>query len=102
MSRSPFQAIADPTRRQILDALMIAGPLRAGDLAQRFKRISRPAVSKHLRVLRGSRLVRQQKRGRELWYELNPQPLQPVDAWIERYSAFWLEKLEKLKQASEK
>jgi DNA-binding transcriptional ArsR family regulator len=97
---SPFHAIADPTRRRILDVLL-AGPLRAGDLAVRFKRISRPAVSKHLRVLRASRLVRSQKRGRELWYSIDPQPLAEVDAWMRRYSAFWEDKLQKLKRAAE-
>jgi DNA-binding transcriptional ArsR family regulator len=97
---SAFHAIADPTRRQILDELR-SGPLRAGDLATRFRRISRPAVSKHLRVLRSSRLVRQQKRGRELWYALDAKPLSQVDAWLDRYSEFWQDKLEKLKQAAE-
>jgi DNA-binding transcriptional ArsR family regulator len=100
VASSAFHAIADPTRRQILDALR-AGPLRPGDLAARFARISRPAVSKHLRVLRSSRLVRGQKRGRELWYTLNPQPLSQVDAWVERYSEFWQDKLTNLKKASE-
>lgn len=102
MTASAYHAIADPTRRQILDALMARGPMRAGDLASRFKRMSRPAVSKHLRVLRSSRLVLQQKRGRELWYELNPQPLAQIDGWLDRYSSFWKERLQKLKQAAEK
>lgn len=101
MASSPFHAIADPTRRQILDVLM-QGPQRAGDLAVRFPRISRPAVSKHLRVLRGSRLVRQEQRGREIWYQLSPLPLSQVDAWVVRYSQFWDDKLENLKRSVEK
>lgn len=101
MRVSPFHAIADPTRRQILD-LLRRGPQRAGDLADRFPRISRPAVSRHLRVLRGSRLVQQERRGRELWYRLNAQPLSQVEGWVREYEVFWQERLEKLKNSAEK
>ena len=101
MSKSPFQAISDPTRREILDMLM-QGPRRAGDLAVAFPRISRPAVSKHLRVLRGSRLVKPHRRGRELWYELNPQPLTQIEGWLVKYEQFWHGKLAALKRAAEK
>lgn len=102
MPASPFDAIADPTRRQILDHLRQRGPQRAGDLAERFPRISRPAVSKHLRVLRGSRLVQHERRGRELWYQLSPLPLTQVQNWIKEYEAFWLDRLQDLKRAAEK
>ncbi|HLD93261.1 MAG TPA: metalloregulator ArsR/SmtB family transcription factor [Anaerolineales bacterium] len=95
-------AISDPTRRRILDELHAAGPQRAGDLAARFARISRPAVSKHLRVLRGSRLIAQERRGRELWYRLDPAPLSQVEKWLDKYSGFWQTKLQGLKKASEK
>ncbi len=95
-------AIADPTRRRILDQLRLSGSQRAGDLATRFTRISRPAVSKHLRVLRGSRLIIQERRGRELWYRLNPVPLSQIDAWMEKYAEFWREGLEKLKKTAQK
>ncbi|MBX3046502.1 MAG: winged helix-turn-helix transcriptional regulator [Anaerolineales bacterium] len=97
---SPFHAIADPTRRRILDALL-AGPLRAGELAQRFPRISRPAVSKHLRVLRSSHLVFTEQRGREVWYRIDPAPLAEVEKWVQQYRAFWEEKLQALKKAAE-
>ncbi|MBX3049138.1 MAG: winged helix-turn-helix transcriptional regulator [Anaerolineales bacterium] len=98
---SPFQAISDPTRRQILDALRAEGPQRAGDLAARFPAISRPGVSKHLRVLRQARLLHQERRGRELWYQLDAGPLSQVEAWLEQYAAFWEEKLRDLKKAAE-
>ena len=101
MAITPFDAIADSTRRQILDSLR-TGPKRAGDLAARFPRISRPAVSKHLRVLRGAKLVRQEKRGRELWYQLTPLPLNQVQSWLAQYEVFWQEKLQDLKHAAEK
>ena len=101
MSSSAFHAIADPTRRRILDLLRDQGPLRAGELAARFPRISRPGVSRHLRVLRGARLLRQERRGRELWYRLDPAPLSQVDAWVGRYSEFWQDRLQALKRATE-
>jgi len=100
-AHSPYQAIADPARRAILDLLKASGPQRAGDLAERFPEISRPAVSKHLRVLRGSRLVGQHKRGREIWYQLNPEPLSQVSAWVQDYSEFWQDRLQALKEAAE-
>ena len=101
MSPSTFHAIADPTRRRILDLLRDQGPLRAGELAARFPRISRPGVSRHLRVLRGARLLRQERRGRELWYRLDPAPLSQVDAWVGRYSELWQDRLQALKRAAE-
>jgi DNA-binding transcriptional ArsR family regulator len=100
MAASAFHAIADPTRRRILDLLQ-SGPQRAGDLAGAFPRISRPAVSKHLRVLRSSKLVRPERRGRELWYQLNPDPLSKVQDWVQQYEAFWQDRLHKLKRAAE-
>jgi DNA-binding transcriptional ArsR family regulator len=100
-SPSPFRAISDPTRRSILDALREEGPLRAGDLAQRFATISRPAVSKHVRVLRGAGLVVQSQNGRERWYSLNPTPLQQVQAWVDNYETYWREKLDELKEMVE-
>ena len=101
MTASPFHAISDPTRRGILDLLM-QGPRCAGDLAQAFPGMTRPAVSKHLRVLRSSRLVRPERRGRELWYQLNPQPLTQVEGWLLKYREFWGNRLEALKKAAEK
>jgi DNA-binding transcriptional ArsR family regulator len=101
MSESPYQAIADPTRRAILDVLKAEGPQIAGDLAERFPRISRPAVSKHLRVLRGARLVAQRKDGREVWYRLEADPLGQVYQWLDQYEDFWRDRLARLKQAVE-
>ncbi len=91
-----YWAIADPTRRAILDRLR-AGPANAGSLAADF-RTSRPAVSKHLRVLREARLVVDTKVGRERLYEVDPVPLQSVAGWLEGYRAFWQESLDRLKR----
>jgi DNA-binding transcriptional ArsR family regulator len=91
-----FRAIADPTRRAILDRLR-AGPANAGSLAADF-RSSRPAISKHLRVLREARLVVDTRVGRERVYVVDPLPLQSVAGWLEGYRAFWQSSLEKLKR----
>jgi DNA-binding transcriptional ArsR family regulator len=101
MAVSAYHAIADPTRRKILDTLRRRGPQKAGDLAGRFPRISRPAVSKHLRVLRGSGLIRGERRGRELWYRLNALPLSQVQSWVKEYEVFWMERLLELKRSVE-
>jgi DNA-binding transcriptional ArsR family regulator len=91
-----FRAIADPTRRAILDRLR-AGPTAVNALAGDFRQ-TRPAISKHLRVLRQARLVSEMKTGRERLYALEPKPLQQVAGWIEGYRAFWLSSLENLKR----
>src|SRR5262245_18503161 len=91
-----FRAIADPTRRAILDRLR-AGPAPVNALAADFRQ-SRPAISKHLRVLKQARLVSEQKSGRERLYELQPKPLQQVAGWVEGYRAFWLTSLNNLKR----
>ncbi|HVN85680.1 MAG TPA: metalloregulator ArsR/SmtB family transcription factor [Candidatus Binatia bacterium] len=91
-----FRAIADPTRRAILDRLR-AGPTAVNVLAADFHQ-SRPAISKHLRVLRRARLVAEERVGRERLYELQPKPLQQVAGWIEGYRSFWLTSLSNLKR----
>jgi DNA-binding transcriptional ArsR family regulator len=91
-----FRAIADPTRRAILDRLR-AGPAAVNVLAADFA-LSRPGVSKHLRVLREARLVVEHAVGRERLYELRPAALQPVAGWVEGYRAFWHVSLGNLKR----
>jgi DNA-binding transcriptional ArsR family regulator len=91
-----FRAIADPTRRAILDRLRV-GAAPVNELASDFEQ-SRPAISKHLRVLRDSRLVTEQRIGRERVYTLNPAPLAKAASWLEGYRAFWQRNLESLKR----
>jgi DNA-binding transcriptional ArsR family regulator len=91
-----FRAVADPTRRAILDRLR-GGPAAVNALAADFA-LSRPAVSKHLRVLRGARLVVEHPVGRERLYELQPAALQQVAGWIEGYRSFWHVSLGNLKR----
>jgi len=90
-----FSALADPTRRAVLD-LLRRGSLPAGRIAQVFP-VSRPAVSKHLRLLRRARLVRERREGRRRLYQLNPGPLRAVDAWLNDYRIFWQSSLNDLK-----
>ena len=90
-----FRAIADPTRRAILDKLR-AGPTNVNRLAADFRQ-SRPAISKHLRVLRVATLVVEEKRSRERIYQLAPEPLNDVFDWINPYREFWQTNLTQLK-----
>ena len=90
-----FQALADPTRRAVLD-LLRRGSQPAGQIAEAFP-ISRPAISKHLRLLRRAHLVREHREGRHRVYQLNPEPLRAVDSWIEQYRSFWAVNLNHLK-----
>jgi len=94
-SEATFQALADPTRRAVLD-LLCRGSQPAGEIAQAFP-ISRPAISKHLRLLRRAHLVREHREGRHRVYQLNPDPLRAVDSWIAQYRAFWKVNLPNLK-----
>ena len=89
-----FAALADPTRRRILEDLA-KGNRRVTDLAAPFS-ISLPAVSKHLRVLEGARLLTRRRRGREHCLELRPGPLKDAIRWIEQYRRFWEGSLEAL------
>jgi DNA-binding transcriptional ArsR family regulator len=91
-----YRAIADPTRRAILDRLR-AGPMHVNALAADFSQ-SRPAVSKHLRVLRAAHLVAERRHGRERRYFLEPGPLRDVAGWVEEYRAFWQTNLSSLKR----
>jgi DNA-binding transcriptional ArsR family regulator len=90
-----FSALADPTRRAVLD-LLRAGTRAAGEIAGSFP-VSRPAISKHLRILRRAHLVEEQREGRHRMYRLNPEPLQSVDLWLEQYRSFWAANLQSLK-----
>jgi DNA-binding transcriptional ArsR family regulator len=94
-SEATFQALADPTRRAVLD-LLRRGSQPAGAIAGAFP-VSRPAISKHLRLLRRAHLVREHREGRHRVYQLNPEPLRAVDSWIEQYRSFWSVSLTNLK-----
>ena len=90
-----FNALADPTRRAVLD-LLRAGTRPAGDIARAFT-VSRPAISKHLSILRRAHLVEERREGRHRLYQLNPEPLREVDTWLQQYREFWTASLSNLK-----
>jgi DNA-binding transcriptional ArsR family regulator len=92
-------ALSDPTRRDLVEVLG-RRPARAGDLAQRFP-ISRPAVSKHLRVLREAGLVDAEDQGRERIYYLVPHGLDEVKKWMDRASRMWDDALDSFKRYAE-
>lgn len=94
----PFAAVADPTRRALLDRLR-QGDAAVTALAAGFE-MSRPAVSQHLRVLRDAGLVREHRGedGRQRIYQLTPSPLSEVAEWAEAYQAFWQANLANLER----
>jgi DNA-binding transcriptional ArsR family regulator len=89
-------AIADPIRRRVLE-LVRDRELPAGELAAQFD-VSRPAVSKHLRVLREAGLVHERRSGRQRLYRADPAPLADLRAWLEEY---WDERLDALRELAE-
>ncbi len=99
MSRHPatadaFTAIADPTRRRLLD-LLAEGERTVLNLAEPF-RMTLSAVSQHLKLLRQAGFVKVRKSGRERYYRLDPRPLRQVADWVGPYERFWRDKLEAL------
>jgi DNA-binding transcriptional ArsR family regulator len=94
-----FRAIADPTRRAILD-LLRQRELSAGEVAQNF-RVSRPAVAKHMRVLRQAGLLHERRQATSRFYSLNGRALREVDHWLAPYRLFWAARLIDLKHVVE-
>ena len=95
-----FSALADQNRRKIL--LMLSyKELSVSSIAEEF-RFSRPAVSKHLKVLLKTNLVKSRREGRERYYNINVEPLNEVKDWLKFYDKFWDKKLNSLKNYLEK
>lgn len=92
MRRDVFQAIADPVRRDII-ALLANEALTVNTVAENFE-ISRPAISKHIRILNECGIVVITKKGRERYCEIQPKNLIPVSEWIEQYRKLWEGKLD--------
>jgi DNA-binding transcriptional ArsR family regulator len=86
-----FGALANPTRRDILD-MLLRGERSVVALAERFD-MARPSVSEHLKVLRDCGLVTEDKHGRFRHYRVNPEPLREISAWLSPYERFWRERL---------
>ncbi len=94
-SDAVFRAIADPTRREIL-TLLRAGQHTVGEIAGNFQ-VSRPAISKHIRLLHSTGLITTQQVGTTTVCSLNAEPLQVVNAWLQDYESLWGEGLQNLK-----
>lgn len=91
-SQDPFRAIADPHRRQMLDAMLERGECSVGELTDLLG-ISQPAVSQHLQVLKLAGLVDERPDGRRRLYRAQARELESVAAWVARYEAFWRRRL---------
>jgi DNA-binding transcriptional ArsR family regulator len=89
-----LEALADPTRRHIVE-LLSERDRDAGEIASHF-RISRPAVSRHLRVLREHGLVQSRSVAQRRVYSLDPEPLEEIDAWLSKYQRLWANRLDAL------
>lgn len=91
-----FEVVAEPTRRRILD-LLLERPLPVGEISERLE-LSQPGTSKHLRVLREAGLVHVRQDAQRRWYEVRPEPLADIDAWLEPYRRLWTRHLDALER----
>jgi DNA-binding transcriptional ArsR family regulator len=91
-----FDALAEPMRRRILD-LLREQPRLVGELVELLD-MSQPGISKHLRVLREVGLVRVSQDAQRRWYELRPEPLAEIDAWLEPYRTLWGDRFDALER----
>ncbi len=95
-----FAVLAEPTRRRILD-LLRDEPRSVGDLVTELG-LTQPGTSKHLKVLRDAGLVTVRRDAQRRWYELRPDPLAEVDAWLAPYRQLWANRLDALERHLEK
>ena len=89
-----LEALADPTRRRIVE-LLAESDRDAGELGSHFP-VSQPAISRHLRVLRETGLVRVRPEAQRRVYSLDPAPLEQLDEWLTHYRGFWSQRLDAL------
>ena len=92
MRRDVFQAIADPVRRDIIK-LLAGQTLTVNTVAEKFD-VSRPAISKHLKILKECGIITISKQGRERYCEIKPRNLIPAFLWIDQYRNLWEEKID--------
>jgi DNA-binding transcriptional ArsR family regulator len=96
-----FNAIAEPRRRELIDVLVDGKEHAVGDMVEAL-RISQPAVSKHLGVLRKVGIVSVTKRGQLRLYRLDARELKPVHDWVKKYERFWAHHLDRIKERAER
>ena len=90
-----FGALANPTRRDILDSLL-DGERTAGEIAAKFE-MARPSVSEHLRLLADCGLVRERRDGRNIHFSISAEPLAEVGAWLSPYERYWRDRMHDLR-----
>ncbi len=101
-SRDAYTAIADPTRREILGLLRDRGVLTAGEIASNFSYVSRPGISRHLRVLKECGVVTSHRNGKSQKYVLDPRPLKAIrDGWLAGFSKMQAASLRALRKRVE-
>ena len=94
MNRDVFQAIADPTRREIL-LLITSKKMTPSSIADKFPS-SRQAISKHIKILTECDLLSREKIGREIYYDFNPEKIKELDKWIDQFRKLWTDKFDQL------
>jgi DNA-binding transcriptional ArsR family regulator len=99
-SMDVFSALAEPTRRNILEMLASRGRLSASEISDRFP-VSAPAISQHLKVLREAKLVRVEKRAQQRIYEINPDAMLEMEQWARRLRELWDEQFDALDRVLE-
>ena len=90
-----FTALADPTRREIVELLAESGELAASEISQQFE-MTAPAISQHLKVLRESHILRMKKQAQKRIYSINPEGIQEMETWIINLRALWEERFDRL------
>jgi DNA-binding transcriptional ArsR family regulator len=96
MRRDTFQAIADPTRREILN-LISKQPLNINKVSEKFE-VSRPAIYKHIKILMECGLLEVKQKGRERFCEARLEKLKDVSTWLDQYKKFWSSKMDVLEE----
>lgn len=96
-----YQALAEPRRREILELLAKSGRLTATDISNNFK-ISPPAISQHLKVLREAKLVDMEKRAQSRIYTINTKNLHEIEIWIDKINKMWNQKFDRLERVLNK
>jgi DNA-binding transcriptional ArsR family regulator len=90
-----YTAIAEPTRRNILELLALNGQLPASQIYDHFP-VSAPAISQHLKVLRDTKLVTMEKNAQQRLYKINPEPMLEMGGWLEKLTKHWEERYNRL------
>lgn len=96
-----FSALAEPTRRNIVELLAINGQLSATEISNKF-RVSPPAISQHLKVLRDTNLVQMEKRAQQRLYTINPDKMHELETWIQKMTKLWDQRFDVLDKVLDK